>query len=780
MKKHILSIMILSILTIFLFSQSQAWIDAGYRVQVGKYRVLEYAQNKMDALQKAGFMAYSLFNEDLYTIYVGQYTSISEARQVRDQLQQLGFDALISLIEDVRVTHEALEHETKVTNYVFPYDVKVQGVLQTYTFNFNTDTHWEMQEGSYLELVFNRTPLQVTETATLSVYFNDTPLYSTFINKMQEETVTIKVLLPKASFWEIYNRIDIKTYQRITTQPCEDELNPGNWMVLKKSSYVHLRYKMIEDSFSLKEFPYPFIQPYRLFPVQCAVLVPEIEINPYTEAAMQMIATLGAVSGEVEDTITLLPVSQYLENEAAHAIYVGSVNRLPQSLQNILEAEVIQKSERQVVLQEVAYPGRQGHMLLILCDQPHQLKEAIHLLRDDKLVGQMLGTTQVISSEMDPSRPPKRSDILTLKAMGYASSQVSGEGYKKIAFYQTVPDHWAVNKGASFTIDMRYSRLIDFERAGLSVFINNIPVDSYVLTKEKAAKDQVVIAIPQDLLDESAYYIELSFYLKLEDDICAYRDDPNAWAYILDSSALYLPHAEKQTYTLSDYIHPFVSDFCFKETCLVLPDQVDLKDLQMAASIVFYLGAFANDARHLVLTEAPIVEAHLLEYKQIIIGTWQNNSQLRTLNQHLLMPYNETTGLFERVNQTPLLYDFNKNITAIQLLPKSEQSANYTLAVGATNKDVLEQAVAYLTRPQYVNRLDGQIALVDGNGRMVSYEASALTAEEQKQEVQEESKLETFINKLVTETDAMYFLIGFMSIVLLIVILTLFLWRFKR
>ncbi len=698
--------------------------DEEYNVQVGVFKDFNNAEKTYTELLKNGFKAYKLDSGNNTKVFIGPFTQKSDAVTAMERAKNININGFIvtdkknGLNTEIEQINNQNYNSKIVKNYSFDRDIKVEGVIQSYNFFFSTNPNWEIEDGCFFELVLSRTDIETYQNSTISVLVNDYPIYSTFIYNKERSKHVLKINIPKDKINEGFNEITIKSYHRITDLPCEDNINPGNWLIYNKESFVHIQYTKKKDSAMLIDFPYPYIEVGHTIPVNTAIIIAnEVKTQELTPV-MMMAANIGKWAGFNDFGVDILRIKDLQDNRNRHGIYIGNIKTLPKEWISYFTNQDLIMAKQDAVIKEVVAPyNKEKKLLLIVSENIDSLSKAVQALGDKELILQMTNDTQYITKNMKfEQRPSVDKNYIKFDDLGYASIFLEGILYQKATVDVSLPENWKIGEDAQLRINMRYSELLNFERSGLTVYLNGVPIGSKKLSSKYAKQDVFEITIPKDVLKDNYYQLEMDFYLELYDIDCESRRDGNSWAYVLNDSYFYFPHKNKNDNMLENYRNPFMINNSFDNVLFVLPDSPKDSDIKMLANMISYMGQNAERYDGIEVISANMMNETHESRKKVLYGTKKNNSAIRHINDNLHIKFNEVGDRFISNDKMVFLEEYNGHLASIQLLSGKLQQD--VLVITATHQDVLQWAAKYLTQSNFIGRLKGDAAVIDTLGNI--------------------------------------------------------------
>lgn len=772
-RKNLFLLLIMIIFITIPLSISAASIK--YQIQLGVFKKEANANRYLQTLKEKGLSVQLVKKQNFFYLFTGDYSTKRKAEAEVLKLKKRGIEAIVktkkvvSKPEVSAIVSKGSEINIKkipAVNIVhFNEDTYIEGVLGSHMQFFYIDSHWNLTNNCYLNLNFSHSQL-TTADATLTVLLNNSPIYSIRLNKEPSNKSVIKIPLPVNKLITGYNSIELKVYNRISDDPCTDDINYASWISFNKDSYIKLEYLNKKDSNNLSDFPYPYLD-YNTILQNTRIIIPtEANVNQ-VESLMLLAAGLGQ---RYQNNMLDLKVYRYkpgLNFHKDNIIYLGSGKDLPAEYLKYLSKQEFETLKNNAILKEVTSPyNKDKKLLLILSDNSNALNMAVKALARDELVRQMATNTQVISTDLTLNNDSiGTSNKKTLKELGYADVLLQGLFTKEASFYIKIPTNKMLSKDAQINLKVRYSKVLDYERSLLTVYINNIPIGSTALIPENADDYLYSIRIPKEFFNNEYLSLKVVFNLHLKGFECGGRTENSAWAFISSDSYLYIPTRNKARLTLADYPAPFIDNGYFNNVLFVIPGNLTDADINNLVNIISYLGQQTSYNLKGVSFITP------QEYNQsignnnlIIYGTPATNKIIQEINNKLYLKFNHQYNSFLSNNRLTL-FPNNRALASLQLLSSDN---NNTLVITGTSLESLDWASQYLYNNQLVNTLSGEAMVIDENGHIIANYA----AEKADEQIVINENKEVIKNLKITDKTKQFII--FAIVVLVIVILSIF------
>lgn len=605
-----------------------------------------------------------------------------------------------------------------VKNFLLQNDTKISGVLSKYSMFFNVDEQWIVEKGSYIELIFSQSQIKEYKGSTLTVSLNNIPIYSTTLFDKQVYKKNIKIPLSISQI-KNYNEIKIEAYHRITDDPCTDYINPANWILLHKESYVHVKYRYRNDTISLKEFPYPYIKSSADNPIDFAYLLDNNQSDIELDGIMLASAYFGREQKNVNINQQCIKINETDKLKNTNIIYIGSYIDMPSSMLDLLNSDEKKIIKNKGLIKEVISPfNKEKRLLLILSDNKEILSSSIRSLFNDEIKVQMKKATQVIDENIiikDLNTSNK--DYLTLEDLQYNSFFVNGLFNQEVKYDINIPKNWIVSEDAKLALQLRYSDALDFDSSLVTVYINDIPIGSKKLSVDRVNNDLIELEIPKDIKYTTYYEIRIVFYLETIRKDCDYRLGESSWVYLSNKSYFYLPHKEKEYYYFDYYTGPFVKNKILEDVVIVLGDNPNQGEFNTAINTLGFIGQSTE-----IINEVKVVKGNEFETldnkKQniIIVGTPNNNSFVRSINSKLHVRFDSAYKKY--ISNDKISFLEGVDLSILQMIKSPYEKTKYLMLISSTIEEGLDWCTVYLSDYEFVTKLKGDVVTIDEDGNI--------------------------------------------------------------
>lgn len=712
------------------FALAQPSESLSYRVQAGFYKNNAVLENSYRLLKQRGFPVYKVALGDGVRLYVGNFNNKDHANKVAKQLQDMGFETLVRTQRTtIQQPSSAAadppkknpEPEQNLVNNVFlPQDVTIKGIYGGHNVFFFVDEHWVATDNCYLNLIFSQSEIKKYKNSTLTVHLNDVPIRSITLADKDNYKAVEKVQLPKEHMVKGYNYIKFSTYHRITDEPCTDDLNPANWLVFHKESYIHLEYKEIADQVGLKDYPYPYLKTSAKTPVNCIIAVPDNPTSNQITAATIIATDFGRRVPYNNVDVKVMPYKELAgARENTNLIVIGSPADSTQALFKPVRSDLSQLTDKAMIKETVSPSDQAKRILYLVSANDTKLISAAKALTQDNLISQMQGTTQFIWQDFVSKSESKKDETrVTLQDLGYEDTLLRGIFFQQATFGVHIPQNYRLREESFLQLPLRYSKALDFSKSSVSVYLNNIPITDKLLNEEQAENDELKVNIPKEFWGEDFLELKLVFYLEPHGFDCTNWRHGDIWALVSKDASFNIPQEIVRDRYFQHYPGLFIKDGTPDDLLLVLPDQPNGHYLTMAANIMAFIGHNLERVDNIKVVTSSEFQKAGKQKNIIMLGTPQHNNAIKLVNDNLHISFNKTWDQFEPNDKISLIPDYNQNVSSIQLLRSPFDIQKHLMVVTATGEKNLTAAGNYLKDLEFNTRLVGDGVVIDNDGHI--------------------------------------------------------------
>lgn len=635
---------------------------------------------------------------------------IQSELEARQQAQQAAFE-------------KAEQSGSQYADFYFGSVQVLQGITSSIGLYANIPDYAQ-PTSAVLRLSYTASDLILEKYSSLTFYMNATPFHSIAISPstMGEQTV-LYIDVPVELLNSGYNLLEILCYARLTDdEGCTDEYNGANWVKIDSATCLRVSYDIADNADELSMYPYPFISVMDSTGENCAVAVSDAADTAELEAAMTIVAGLGSDLSAENNLLTTTIGSC----TRPHVIYVGLAANTPENLLALLDQQVPPTG---ALIQRVSADGKE--YLLVVANEAQALTEAAQLLSDASRVQQLhersahvsVGEAQVYIDASAASSLSLVGQYTFKDVLGHGAS-FSGPFRQQVTMYLPVAADYTLSSESRFSFNIRYSENLDFDRSLMTVYWStSVPLYSRKLTREGASGETVTFSVPADAIGAAGTSLTIVFDLEIKDLDCTVRNMNTPWAYITEDSTLYLPHGEKSTLSLSNLPAPFQSKNRLDNVLLILPDNLQNDELNLAGRMMSMLGAGSDPYGTLkVIYASQFDPAQHAGYNLIAVGRGQNNSFLQGSNANLYFQYDESMTALSSNSKLVMSNAFTTQAGVLQLLASPYDEEHPLLVATAPESTGIQALTQQISTEKGRWSLTREAVVVDAYGHATSYQ----------------------------------------------------------
>lgn len=604
--------------------------------------------------------------------------------------------------------------ENKLNN-----NISFDGVFDSYKWYFNiTDTRGL----DNIKLILNFEATDVLNDGLgsyLTFSVNNIKFYTRkiFSNNGDEQTITLD--LPKRLVKNGNNELKVEGYLRISDMPCTDDYNTANWLVLSDSSSLNIleRNTIYEDKIS--SFPYGLIEENGL---ETTIIIPDDFNDGELSAALRFQILLGSLGGR--GNLVKWGSRGALEN--SNIVYIGRKESIPNELAPIaenLDNDILDETSL-IKVGKSPLSGRDDTKgIAIISQSGSELISAVRFLMNKEQISQVGTNKTYINSKINVDDKIKEDKgVITFNDLGYNEMKFEGLYRRSVIMGYKLPKNRRLGTGDLIHLNFRYSENLNFNDSLFTVYINNTPIGSKKLEKDKAGADSLSIVIPEDISNTSYVEIKLAFDLNLFKVECEKIQQEQPWALVTGDSYLELNTRNIDNYYFPSYPAPFVEDWDLNNALLIIPDEVSSGELSSLGNMASLIGESVkyNIGGFEAIRISSLNKEH--EDKNLIIyGTPEDNRLIKDINEALWFKYDKDYTKFLSNEKLNLLDDFSMNMTTFQLDYSYYNKGKLMLVLTSPNRVVLEKSLIFLGDGKELEKLSGDGAVIDSEGNVRNY-----------------------------------------------------------
>lgn len=602
-------------------------------------------------------------------------------------------------------------------------DFVIQGVTNRQDYYFELTQSRKLQKGSYFQLYYGHSPTLLPHKSTITVFLDDIPLGSKFLNEENLENASWKIEFPDTDLKPGFHKISILTHMEASSNLCEDQNNAANWTLFHKESIIHLSFRKTYDRPGLEHYPSPFLEAGSAAPLKTLFVMPD---NP-DEGQLMALARLSAYFAGLMPS-ALMEFKVVRESDAAgdllkssHQIWIGNGKSWTGEGNRLMQGVQEGGAPADGTVRLLASPWNPAHTSMWIGGDAEQLKRAADALTNKSFYGQLTGGILDVRTESGimpaAAAPVKAKNKVTLSDMGYSDLIIESPLVGAARVNYVIPAEWDVYKGAKFKIQFNHTKTLNFAQSLMTVKVNNTPLSSKYLTEETSDFGALEVDIPQDLLQTGAITLDIGFQFSSSKESCAGNSQIGNWSVISKNSSLSFSYRPNRTVDFGSLPYPFVTGSAWNPTVLYTEAHPSSEVLSLLASVCGDIGKTAASADGLEIVKAPALPAS----GKNIIYIGRTGGLPDVLNRSTAIPVQaEGTALIPR-NPKVSLARSNSERTGVMQLFRLPDTSNFALVMAGGDNEVLKRMNKQLHTTAERNKMTGQVILIDPVNRVHAF-----------------------------------------------------------
>ena len=417
----------------------------------------------------------------------------------------------------------------------FSTDYTLIGMMTQYSDFFHTG-NWKISAAK-LTLVFSTSQLIHWNSATLTISLNGDEIYSSLIPVTNGQRETLTIDLPIQSIIIDYSNnllfeADFRGDEDDDWEDddtCDEEDYETSWINIFKESYVSVAYIPQAPCDTIAQFYRQFTSIDALENKKSTFCLPE---NAGTNEITAMATAATGISGNAVlayENIAYCTANTFSEMDPYDYILYFSLykNLLPQ-ISDALSAEQKTSAEDGAVAALLHQGNR--NILVITGKNEKALENAGYMLANAKYIRSIIGDTREINENDDfLMRHESVEQYMQLTQIG---EYVNGLFRQSIDYVIDYPENRTIASSSEIDLDFSYSENLDFNKSLITIYINDIPIGSKKLSREKASGDNLLVSIPDDQVVVGDFTITIAFDFSILELWCKVEPDEIPWGFI--------------------------------------------------------------------------------------------------------------------------------------------------------------------------------------------------------------------------------------------------------
>lgn len=640
----------------------------------------------------------------------------------------------------------------------FLKDHSLTGLFSQCSEYFTVD-EWDIKEATF-DMVYNVSQLRDKKLSDFTISLNGEPFYSKHFDDKTGETKHITIKLPIELIKVGVNELKIESYIRTKESlPCADDVAKANWFHISKDSAISISYIPNQTVKTIADLYQTITAIYAMENKKSALILSDEPSNEDMTIAGNILTGMAKNINLDYQNFALVRANDIFEEKnrfnIEYGIYIGELYSLPTAIFDTLSEEARKEAQEGAVLEFISV--RNMDLLVLTGTNEELLLKAGTMFGNADYMKQMTDSIHRITKDENPVMEKK--EQLEYSNLTEEGAYVNGAFRQTFSFTKSSYANKQLAPTSELYLKVRYSKNLDFKRSLLTVYINDVPIGSHKLSKEKANGDEVNLYIPSDLKVSGDFTIKVAFDLELEDEWCTLRQEEMPWAYISPESMMKLVLTEELPLLLEYYPAPFIKNKSLNNILFALPEKTSSVDLNIFKNICLTLGKFEEDNTGSLVVKQGATKKDCEDKNVIVIGTFANNEIVQTVNKDLYFQFDQNGTRILSNEKKQITEEAGKELGIIQLMqsPFGEKNRGILFVTGATEQGMLSVA-------EYLSDTE-KLWQVTGDG-CVANEEELFTYQFKK----DKNKMITTTKELVKRDDVLRLLVVSISVAVILII----------
>lgn len=635
------------------------------------------------------------------------------------------------------------------------------GVTYTQQF-FQVENDWQVSSVD-IHLDYQVSELLYNDRSSVTLMLNGQPFHS-FRPVMQEaKTQQMTVQAPTLYLVKGLNTLTVQGHFETTSPVSEMVCLPtdtrDNWLQIAKSSRISVNYTTTGNPSSIRDFNNLFISLDTIKKGQNAIVVTEGDSDlAVLEAATYALSGFAKANPLSDKGIPLVAYSADQLKTKQGIILFSLYQDLPEEVRTLIHTEDL---DNKALIQLVTFSGIPT--LVVTTNDTALLVKAGRMLGNQTLLSQLDTDRKVVDDATEVETPPvnvSRNMVLT-----ETGDKLVGDRHQEKAYFITLPGNRSIAEASKLSIKFRYATNLDFDRAMVTILINDTPIGSKRLSKELANDDHIDMVMPKTLNISGNFTVKVAFDLEIKNAGCIENQEQMPWAFIDKESMLQLNTKDRADILFNNYPYPFLRDGSYNQVAVVLPQKHDAYVYQSLTNIFNLLGRYAQtNTGEVLFFQDNVAAAKLKEREIIAIGGYQDNQLIRTNNSQLYFKYNKSGTGFVSNEKMSIEANYGTRIGTLQLMDSPYGSGYGLLAVTGSTTEYTYLASKLIGSEGTLWKVFGDGAITDIDGHIQAFRFKKVATTEPS----------TVLSDVMKRKDVLGFMVA-VSLVALLVLISLIL-----
>lgn len=596
-------------------------------------------------------------------------------------------------------------------------ETSLQGGIESFHHYFNIEPYWNMKSIQFV-LDYKATPFMENEVSSVTLLMNGTPFHSFRPDTGGDQRHSMKFDVPVELLQRGANALtiqgDIRTRGASNLNACYAN-GRDIWLNVLAPSRLVMHYDIMPMENSIRDFMSRFNGLDTVSEDRNAVVIPNDSAALELTAATYALAGLARENPLKDKVLPLFELGSSKIGNRDFQLIISLYEHLTDELKNqITEDELNGKALFKVIQSEHI------NRLVVTALEAELLIYAGRMIANQPLMEQIDAPSKVIDLTTYIDTPVL--DISRNLQLTSTGNQLNGERHQVQEYYINMPSNRSIAEASKLKLRFRYAKNLDFERALVTVYLNDIPIGSKKLRMENADNDELNLHIPKNTNISGSFSVRVAFDLEIPNDTCIEDRNQMPWAYVDKESMLQLNTSERADLLFNNYPYPFIRDGGFNQVAIVLPFKRDVYLLSSLANVIHLLGQYMQTNTGNVQVYTGDVSHEELQGKQIIaFGTFEDNQIIQQHNESLYFQYDKITGGFNSNEKMTIDNEYGMKTGTLQLINSPYNERNGMLIVTGAKSELVFLASQLISIERMLWSIHGDGVLTDLDGKLHVY-----------------------------------------------------------
>ena len=628
-------------------------------------------------------------------------------------------------------------------------EIGLLGPHDARTFTFGLPADWKVEGGGELDLMMTvsfNTPLTtdanspvVVSGGLLTVSFNDEAVGVLSLNQVGEVDQHITIPAEAMASTRADGRMKL---QLVLDSGLSCYANQQMTVIIHSGSNFNFPYTEVPPDTALVNFPRPL---YQASIVQDSALfvVPDKPSAAELESVLTIAAGLGNLTNN-NMLMDLATASELTPEKAAaqNLILVGKASSMPLISQLTLPAGVVSgkfkdSNQDDGVIEMVDSPWNPANVVLLIGGNSDVgVAKAAQAVSTGVLRAGTASNVSIVESVQPNPVNPTLAVYQSLSDLGYDDNQLTTYGTNTATYRFYIPPGASISADAYFDLAYTHSALVDYDRSGIVVNLNNRPIGSARFTDTTAGNsiNHLRVSIPPSTIVPGNNLLTISVNL-LPLDVCSNPTTRELWAMLWSDSYLNLPLGIFPTSAVSalgldTYPAPFTFDSTLGSSAFLL--QKDNPDAwRSALQVAGFLGNRAGGA--LTTLKAfyadEVSDTDKANYNLVVVGQPSKLPLMAELNGSLPAPFPDGGDVASQDNlQVTYRVPASSPAGYLEMVPSPWNPDKIVMMILGNSTVGIRWAGSTLVDATLRSRLAGNFAVIDGT-QILTGDTRLLTAD---------------------------------------------------